>query len=72
MSDRFCWNCSHSFNYHNRIEGACTFGDDSDDSAARCDCEQYEDAEHLGHQRKRDLYTLSDRRRLKARRAEKQ
>ena len=60
MDDQLCWNCGHSFEHHNRIEGRCTFGGE----AAGCDCEGYEDAEQLGHQRKRDLYTVSDRRRL--------
>jgi hypothetical protein len=30
----------------------------------RCDCPRYEDSEYYGEQRKRDTYTLSDRRRL--------
>ena len=60
MSDRLCWNCGHSFEYHSRIEGACKYGG----PVGRCDCTAYEDAEYSGHQRKRDLYTLSDRRRL--------
>ncbi len=61
MSERLCWNCGHAFEYHNRIEGGCTH-------EGGCDCEQYEDGQYLGHQRKRDLYTVSDRRRLPARR----
>ena len=60
MSDRLCWNCGHSFEHHRQIEGVCTFGGNE----GRCDCTEYEDAEQIGHQRKRDLYTLSDRRRL--------
>lgn len=67
MADNLCWNCGHSFEHHSRIEGSCTF----EGAAGRCDCAAYEDAEYLGHQRKRDLYTLSDRRRLSARRAAK-
>ena len=34
----------------------------------RCDCPRYEDSEYYGDQRKRDMYTLSDRRRLSLRR----
>ncbi len=60
MSERLCWNCGHTFEYHSRIDGGCSYGAD----AERCDCPGYEDAEYIGHQRKRDLYTLSDRRRL--------
>lgn len=65
MSERLCWNCGHAFEYHNRIEGGCTH----EGAAGRCDCEQYEDGQYLGHQSKRDLYTVSDRRRLPARRS---
>ena len=68
MSDKFCWNCSHSFEHHRHIEGICNFFSDEEGA---CGCTQYEDAEYLGHQRKRDLYTLSDRRRLSARRADR-
>jgi hypothetical protein len=65
MRDNTCWNCGHSFESHVRIEGRCGF----ETEQGRCDCEGYEDAEYFGHQRKRDLYTLSDRRRLAKRAA---
>lgn len=67
MADNLCWNCGHSFQYHNKLGGACTF----EGGAGRCDCTGYEDAQYLGHQMKRDTQTLSDRRRLSARRAGK-
>lgn len=60
MDDKTCWNCGHSFEHHLNIDGGCAYEADG----ARCDCAGYEDAEYAGHQRKRDLYTVSDRRRL--------
>jgi hypothetical protein len=50
--------------YHT-IAGGCSFARDGE----RCDCPRYEDSEYFGEQRKRDTYTLSDRRRLNLRRA---
>lgn len=61
MSERFCWNCGHSQDLHAREEG-CSFRRGEGDE--RCDCPRYEDGDYLGENRKRDLYTLSDRRRL--------
>ena len=60
MNDRVCWNCGHLQEYHT-IAGGCSFGGEA---AGRCDCPRYEDSEYYGEQRKRDMYTLSDRRRL--------
>ena len=65
MNDRFCWNCGHFHAYHT-IEGGCSFRPGGE-SGERCDCPRYEDSEYFGEQRKRDLYTLSDRRRLSMR-----
>lgn len=59
MNERTCWNCGHLYEYHT-IAGGCSFARE----AERCDCRRYEDSEYLGEQRKRDTYTLSDRRRL--------
>jgi hypothetical protein len=50
--------------YHT-IAGGCSF---APEGAERCDCPRYEDSEYYGEQRKRDTYTLSDRRRLTLRR----
>jgi hypothetical protein len=61
MDENFCWNCGHAFDHHRKIDGGCAYGGGE---VERCDCPGYEDAEYSGHQRKRDLYTLSDRRRL--------
>jgi hypothetical protein len=60
VNDRTCWNCGHSQEYHT-IAGGCSA---APEGAARCDCPRYEDSEYYGQQRKRDMYTLSDRRRL--------
>jgi hypothetical protein len=51
--------------YHT-IAGGCSF---AREGGERCDCPRYEDSEYFGEQRKRDMYTLSDRRRLNLRRA---
>jgi len=64
VNDRTCWNCSHAQELHT-IAGGCSFTRDGE----RCDCPRYEDSEYFGEQRKRDTYTLSDRRRLNLRRA---
>ena len=64
MDDRLCWNCGHAFEHHLNIDGGCA----NVGAAGRCDCTGYEDAEYSGHQRKRDLYTVSDRRRSSSRR----
>ncbi|MDT5294280.1 MAG: hypothetical protein QOJ76_1160 [Acidobacteriota bacterium] len=50
--------------YHT-IAGGCSF---ALAGGERCDCPKYEDSEYNGEQRKRDTYTLSDRRRLSLRR----
>jgi hypothetical protein len=50
--------------YHT-IAGGCSFAPGGEQ---RCDCPRYEDSEYYGEQRKRDTYTLSDRRRLSQRR----
>jgi hypothetical protein len=63
VNDRSCWNCGHLQQYHT-IAGGCSFAG----GEGRCDCPRYEDSEYLGEQRKRDTYTLSDRRRLAHRR----
>ncbi|HEV3470742.1 MAG TPA: hypothetical protein VG148_15565 [Pyrinomonadaceae bacterium] len=63
MNERFCWNCGHPYEYHTAA-GGCSFGGGGE----RCDCPRYEDSEYYGEQRKRDTYTLSDRRRLQPRR----
>ncbi|HEX5706613.1 MAG TPA: hypothetical protein VFX96_04925 [Pyrinomonadaceae bacterium] len=63
MDERACWNCGHLYEMH-KFEGGCAVRDGEE----RCDCPGYEDAEYLGRQKKRDIYTLSDRRRLTARR----
>ena len=63
MNDRTCWNCGHLHEYHT-IAGGCSFARGEE----RCDCPRYEDSEYFGEQRKRDMYTLSDRRRLSHRR----
>lgn len=65
MDDRLCWNCGHAFEHHLRIDGGCA----NEGGAGRCECTGYEDAEYSGHQRKRDTYTVSDRRRLSKRNA---
>lgn len=64
MNNRSCWNCGHLQEYHT-IAGGCSF---TQGSKERCDCPRYEDSEYDGAQRKRDTYTLSDRRRLSLRR----
>jgi hypothetical protein len=64
LNDRSCWNCGHLHEYHT-IAGGCSFAREDEQ---RCDCTRYEDSEYLGEQRKRDMYTLSDRRRLQSRR----
>ncbi len=61
MNDRSCWNCGHSQGHHT-IAGGCSYGAGG---AERCDCPRYEDSEYYGEQRKRDTYTLSDRRRIR-------
>ena len=60
VNDKSCWNCGHSQEHHT-IAGGCSF---APDGAERCDCPRYEDSEYYGEQRKRDTYTLSDRRRI--------
>jgi hypothetical protein len=60
VNDRSCWNCGHSQERHT-IAGGCSF---APEGGERCDCPRYEDSEYSGEQRKRDTYTLSDRRRL--------
>ena len=60
MNDRSCWNCGHLHEYHT-IAGGCSFAPGGEE---RCDCPRYEDSEYYGEQRKRDTYTLSDRRRI--------
>jgi hypothetical protein len=67
VNDRVCWNCGHLHEYHT-IAGGCSFAPDGE----RCDCPRYEDSEYYGEQRKRDTYTLSDRRRLNLRRTSRQ
>jgi len=61
VNDRVCWNCGHLQGHHT-IAGGCSFAPEG--AAQRCDCPRYEDSEYSGEQRKRDTYTLSDRRRL--------
>ena len=63
MNDRTCWNCGHTQEHHT-IDGGCSF----EREGVRCDCPRYEDSDYHGQQRKRDTYTLSDRRRLTHRR----
>lgn len=63
MNVSVCWNCGHSHEHHT-IVGGCSFSREGE----RCDCPIYEDSEYHGEQRKRDTYTLSDRRRLSQRR----
>jgi hypothetical protein len=46
---------------HHTIAGGCSF---APEGGERCDCPRYEDSEYSGEQRKRDTYTLSDRRRI--------
>lgn len=65
MNDKSCWNCGHSQEQHTIAGGCSLAGEDGE----RCDCPRYEDSEYYGEQRKRDTYTLSDRRRLSLRRA---
>ena len=67
MNDRSCWNCGHLQGQHT-IAGGCSF---AGEGAQRCDCPRYEDSEYYGEQRKRDTYTLSDRRRLSLRRGKR-
>ena len=64
VNDRVCWNCGHLHEYHT-IAGGCSF---ARAGVEPCDCPRYEDSEYYGEQRKRDTYTLSDRRRLGLRR----
>ena len=68
VNDRACWNCGHPHEYHT-IAGGCSF---AREGGERCDCPRYEDSEYYGEQRKRDMYTLSDRRRLSPGRARRQ
>ena len=68
MNDRVCWNCGHLHEYHT-IAGGCSF---ARAGGERCDCPRYEDSEYYGEQRKRDMYTLSDRRRLSLGRTRRQ
>jgi hypothetical protein len=63
VNDRVCWNCGHLQEYHT-IVGGCSFAREGGEP---CDCPRYEDSEYSGEQRKRDTYTLSDRRRLELR-----
>lgn len=63
MNERVCWNCGH-LQQHHTIAGGCSFAPGGE----RCDCPRYEDGDYFGEQRKRDMYTLSDRRRLNLRR----
>lgn len=63
MNDGTCWNCGHKHAQHT-IAGGCSYAREGE----RCDCARYEDGEYNGEQRKRDTYTLSDRRRLSVRR----
>jgi hypothetical protein len=63
VNDKSCWNCGHSQEQHT-IAGGCSFVRED----LRCNCPRYEDSEYYGEQRKRDTYTLSDRRRLNLRR----
>ena len=67
MNDRVCWNCGHSQGHHT-IAGGCSFAREGGEP---CDCPRYEDGEYSGEQRKRDTYTLSDRRRLSLRRGKR-
>jgi hypothetical protein len=60
VNDRTCWNCGHPQEHHT-IAGGCSF---APGGGERCDCPRYEDSEYHGEQRKRDTYTLSDRRRI--------
>ena len=60
MNDRSCWNCGH-LQEHHTIAGGCSFKRGNEEP---CDCPRYEDSEYYGEQRKRDTYTLSDRRRI--------
>jgi hypothetical protein len=64
VNERVCWNCGHLQERHT-IAGGCSF---APEGSERCDCPRYEDSEYSGEQRKRDTYTLSDRRRLNLRR----
>lgn len=59
MNDKTCWNCGHLHERHT-IAGGCSVERDG----LRCDCPIYEDSDYNGEQRKRDTYTVSDRRRL--------
>jgi hypothetical protein len=63
MNEKVCWSCGHPYEHHT-IEGGCNY----EGANEHCDCVRYEDAEYLGEQRKRDIYTVSDRRRLNMRR----
>ena len=63
MNDGTCWNCGHP-HVHHTILGGCSY----EREGVRCDCPRYEDSIYHGEQRKRDTYTLSDRRRLNIRR----
>jgi hypothetical protein len=67
VNERVCWNCGHSQGHHT-IAGGCSF---AREGGERCDCPRYEDGEYSGEQRKRDTYTLSDRRRLSLRRGKR-
>jgi hypothetical protein len=60
VNERVCWNCGH-LQEHHTIAGGCSF---AREGGERCDCPRYEDSEYHGEQRKRDTYTLSDRRRI--------
>lgn len=65
MNDRVCWNCGHFYEHHD-FDGRCSHG--AGGGGERCECPGFENSQYLGKQMKRDLYTLSDRRRLVARR----
>jgi hypothetical protein len=65
VKERVCWNCGH-FQEHHTIAGGCSFAREGGEP---CDCPRYEDSEYSGEQRKRDTYTLSDRRRLSLRKS---
>jgi hypothetical protein len=63
MNDNSCWNCGHSHAQHT-VRSGCSYKLGGE----KCDCPRYEDSEYYGEQRKRDMYRLSDMRRLGHRR----
>jgi len=63
MNNGICWNCGHFHEYHT-IKGGCSFPQ----GQGTCDCKGYEDSEYFGEQKKRDLYTRSDQRKIIGRR----